>query len=97
MTPQQVECCILKDFPDAVVDVEIKRGATVLQVVSQQFTGRGPSERQRCILSLLKQGLADGSLRIGHLKLYSPDEWALLKPAEESLLIQRNGSWPASG
>ncbi len=71
MTPQQIEHCIIEDLPDAVIDVEIKRGATVLRVVSQKFAGRGQSERQRHVLSLLKQGLANGSLHISHLKLYS--------------------------
>lgn len=96
MTPQQIEHCIIEDLPDAVIDVELKRGATILRVVSQKFAGRGQSERQRHVLSLLKQGLANGSLRISHLKLYSHDEWAVLKPTEKILLIQRNGSWPAS-
>lgn len=97
MTPEQIQARIINILPDAMIEVEVEKGTTSLQVVSQRFAGRGQLERQRYMLSLLKRELANGSLHIGHLKLYSTEEWELLKPGDGGLCLLEGGSWSAPG
>lgn len=97
MTPEQIQARIINILPDAMIEVEVEKGTTSLRVVSQRFAGKNQVERQRYILSLLKRELASGALSIGHLKIYSPDEWDLLRPDDEAAPILQGGSWSAPG
>lgn len=97
MTPEQIRGRIINILPDAMIEVEVEKGATSLQVVSQRFAGKSQVERQGYLLSLLKHELASGALSISHLKIYSPDEWDVLRPDDEAAPILQVGSWSMPG
>ncbi len=45
-------------------------------VISDQFSGKSPLQKQRLVMAAVKEQIASGELHALSIKTFTPDEWA---------------------
>lgn len=65
---------ILKEYPDAVIDVEGQDCSFELYIISEAFEGLNTLERQRPILALFNEELKSGKLHALSIKAKTTTE-----------------------
>ena len=75
MKTEEVEALVRPAFPDAQIYVEGEGCDFAVVVISEQFEGCTPVQKQKQVLASFKENLASGELHALSVKAYTPAEW----------------------
>jgi acid stress-induced BolA-like protein IbaG/YrbA len=75
MHPDEVKRLIEDGLPGARVDVTGDGSHFDAVIVSEDFSGKRPLERQRMVFATLGERISNGTLHALSMKTYTPAEW----------------------
>jgi acid stress-induced BolA-like protein IbaG/YrbA len=78
MEVDDVKNLILQEVSDAEIHVEGEGCNFSVDVISESFTGIGKLNRQKQVLSCIKEQLATGEIHAMSVKAFTPEEWKAL-------------------
>jgi monothiol glutaredoxin len=88
ITHSEVESLILKDYPNAEIQIDGEGCDLTITVVSEVFAGQTMVKQHQGVMATLSDPLASGRLHAVTLKTYTPEQWLALKPANNPGLLQ---------
>lgn len=89
MQSEEVEALIRTSFPDAQIYVEGEGCDFSAIVISDQFEGCLPVQKQKQVLATVSGNLASGELHAMSVRAYTPAEWQQKKVTDSAAgLIQ---------
>ena len=75
MIAEDVRQLLLADFPDAVITVKGEDANFSVDIISPAFENLSRLNRQKKILSCVKQQLATGEIHAFSIQAYTQEEW----------------------
>ena len=88
ITHSEVENLILKDYPNAEIQIDGEGCDLSISVVNAMFAGQTMVKQHQGVMATLSEPLASGRLHAVTLKTYTPEQWLALKPANNPGLLQ---------
>lgn len=75
MNAEEVNQLLLASFPGAVINVKGEDGNFSVEVISQVFEGINKLNRQKNVLSCVKQQITSGEIHAFSVQAYTQAEW----------------------
>lgn len=72
MQQQELITLLKAHFQDAEISVEIDGSHYGIKIVSEQFVGLRPVQRQQLVYKIIGEKITDGSMHAVHFKLHAP-------------------------
>jgi len=76
METQAIEQLIQAGMPGSRVQVTGDGSHFEAIVISQDFAGKSPIQKQRLVMATVREQIDTGELHALSIKTYTPDEWA---------------------
>ena len=75
MVPEDVRQLLLENFPDATINVTGEGENYSVEVISPEFENTSKFNRQKKILSCVKEQITSGEIHAFSVQAYAQDEW----------------------
>lgn len=77
MQPEEIKQVIEAGIPGSEASVKVDdSGHYWLTVVSEDFAGKTPLNKERMVHAVLGDAVTSGAIHAIHIKPYTPEEWA---------------------
>ena len=71
----EVKSLILRELPDAEIHVQGEGCNFSVEVISKSFSDVGKLNRQKKVLSSIKEQIVSGEIHAMSVKAFTPEEW----------------------
>ena len=87
ITKSEAEELILKDYPNAEIQIDGEGCDLTITVISGIFVGQTMIQQHQGVMATLSEPFASGRLHAVTLKTYTPEQWQAMMPANNPGLL----------